>query len=128
LFISDIAIVTALFQIGGTIATSIGSSVAGAIWNNMLPTELAKHVPGEYDAASILGDINYINALPEDQYDGTVTAYGNVQRILSIASLGIAVLAFIFFLGMRGFTLSDEEDTKDEPLDEKSNEIINEKL
>ncbi|KAG1112397.1 hypothetical protein G6F40_006631 [Rhizopus arrhizus] len=118
----DIAIVTALYQIGGTIATSIGSSIAGAVWNGMLPTEFAKHVPGEYDLASLLGDITYINALPEDQHEGTVIAYANVQRILSIVSLGIAVLAFIFFLGMRGFALSEEvkEDSNDTP-DESSN-------
>lgn len=126
----DLAIVTALFQIGGTIATSIGSSVAGAIWNGMLPGELAKHVPGEYDASSILGDLTYINALPEDQHEGAVTAYANVQRVLSIASLGIAVLAFIFFLGMRGFNLDKDDAEKSvadipladttEPITEKS--------
>lgn len=87
----------------------------------MLPSEFAKHVPGEYDLASLLGDITYINALPEDQHEGTVIAYANVQRILSIVSLGIAVLAFIFFLGMRGFALSEEvkEDSNDTP-DESS--------
>ncbi|KAI9259899.1 major facilitator superfamily domain-containing protein [Sporodiniella umbellata] len=125
----DLAIVTALFQIGGTIATSIGSSIAGAIWNGMLPGELAQHVPGKYDPVSILGDLSYINALPEDQHAGTVTAYANVQKILSIASLGIAVLAFIFFLGMRGFSLAEkDEERTDIPLEEhNSTEAITEK-
>ncbi|CEG81513.1 hypothetical protein RMATCC62417_15707 [Rhizopus microsporus] len=117
--VADIAIVTAMFQIGGTIATSVGSAIAGAVWNGMLPTELAKNVPGEYDLARLLGDITYINALPEDQHAGTVLSYGNVQRILSIVSLGLSVLSFVFFLGMRGFNLTEGEE-------EQENDVHNE--
>lgn len=39
--------VTALFQVGGTLATSIGSAVAGAIFTNLLPGEFAAHIPGK---------------------------------------------------------------------------------
>ncbi|CAO3667809.1 unnamed protein product [Rhizopus stolonifer] len=104
---SDIAIVTALFQIGGTVATSLGCAIAGAIWNELLPDEFEKHVPGEYDHSAILGNITYINLLPEAQHAGAVIAYGNVQMTLSFVSLGIALLSFFFFLRMRGFTLSE---------------------
>lgn len=111
----DLAIVTALVQVGGTISTSIGGSIAGAIWNGLLPTQLAKHVPGEYDLTLILGNINYINELPEDQHAGATTAYGNVQRILSIVGLCLSVIAFGFFLRMKPFGLTDDESHGQEP-------------
>lgn len=111
-----------MFQIGGTIATSVGSAIAGAVWNGMLPTELAKNVPGEYDLARLLGDITYINALPEDQHAGTVLSYGNVQRILSIVSLGLSVLSFVFFLGMRGFNLTEGEEEQENNVHNETTE------
>ncbi|KAI8338234.1 major facilitator superfamily, partial [Chlamydoabsidia padenii] len=42
----DLAVVTALFQVGGTLATSIGSAIAGAIFTNLLPIQFAENVPG----------------------------------------------------------------------------------
>ncbi|KAI9307859.1 major facilitator superfamily domain-containing protein [Cunninghamella echinulata] len=105
----DLAIVTALFQIGGTLSTSIGSAIAGAIFTNMLPTEFANNIPGEYDYATLAGDITAILSLPHDQWWGVVTAYGNIQRILSIVSLCFGALAFLLFFGMRSFGLTDDE-------------------
>ncbi|KAF7727846.1 hypothetical protein EC973_006959 [Apophysomyces ossiformis] len=107
---NDLAIVTALVQIGGSIATSIGSTLAGATWNSMLPGQIAEHVPGQYDYESIIGSVDVAISLPQEQYDGVVAAYGYIQKILSIVSLCLAALAFCFFLGMRSFGLSDDDD------------------
>lgn len=109
---ADLAIVTALQQVGGTISTSIGSAISGALWNGLLPGQLTKHVPGEFDMARILGDITYISALPKDQHDGASVAYGNVERIMCIVSLCLAVIAFGFFLRMKPFGLSETETHK----------------
>ncbi|KAI8137026.1 major facilitator superfamily-domain-containing protein [Fennellomyces sp. T-0311] len=108
---NDLAIATALYQVGTTLAYSIGSAIAGAVWNSLLPQELAKLVPGEYDLASIMGDINYIAALPEEQWGPTIDAYGNVLRIFCIVGLCLSVLALVFGLLMKPFGL--EEDTVD---------------
>lgn len=123
---ADLAMVTALVQIGGTISTSIGGSIAGAIWNALLPGELASHVPGEYDPLLILGDINYIKSLPADQQAGMQIAYGNTQRILSIVSLCLSIIALGFFLRMKGFGLSehDHHDARAGPVDEETNEQL----
>lgn len=101
--------VTALYQVGTTLAYSIGSAIGGAVYNNMLPTELAKHVPGQYDAASALGDIYYVMALPEEQFQGAITAYGNVQQVFAIIGLCLGVLAAFFACFLRNFGLSDEK-------------------
>ncbi|CAO3601180.1 unnamed protein product [Absidia cylindrospora] len=105
----DLAVVTALFQVGGTLATSIGSAIAGAIFTNLLPGQFAAHIPGEYDYATLAGNLEAIAALPPAQWQGVVTAYGNIQRIFSIVSLCFGALAFVFFLGMRSFGLTDDE-------------------
>ncbi|KAG1461106.1 hypothetical protein G6F56_005799 [Rhizopus delemar] len=91
------------------ILVAVQSSVpaSGAFWNKLVKDEFEKHVPGEYDHSAILGNITYINHLPEAQHAGAVIAYGNVQMTLSFVSLGIALLSFFFFLRMRGFTLSE---------------------
>ncbi|KAG0171043.1 hypothetical protein DFQ28_008983 [Apophysomyces sp. BC1034] len=109
---NDLAIVTALFSVGGSIAASIGSTMAGTIWNNVLPGELMKNVPGEFDYTKIMGDIEYAISLPEDQYRGTVVAYGHVQMILSIIALAISVLTFLFTLPMKSFGLDEKEEDR----------------
>ncbi|KAG1469384.1 hypothetical protein G6F56_003286 [Rhizopus delemar] len=104
---SDMAIVTAMMQIGGSIAASIGSTMSGAIWNSMLPGQLAKYVPGEYDYAKIVGSTDYAISLPDDQYNGVVQAYGHIQMVLSIIAICIAVLTFCFTVPMKSFGLED---------------------
>jgi hypothetical protein len=101
----DMAIATAMMQVGGAIAASIGSTMAGTIWNNMLPDQIAKNVPGEYDYAKIVGSTAYVNTLPDDQWRGVVNAYGHIQMILSIIAICIAVLTFCFTIPMKSFGL-----------------------
>ncbi|KAL7310137.1 hypothetical protein PS15m_010932 [Mucor circinelloides] len=107
----SMATATAMMQVGGSIAASIGSTMAGSIWNNMLPIEIAKRVSGEYDYAKIVGNVVYAQNLPEAQYHSVVEAYGHVQMILSIIAMSIAVLTFCFTLPMKGFGL-EEYDTR----------------
>ncbi|KAG2216569.1 hypothetical protein INT45_001384 [Circinella minor] len=107
----DLAIATALYQVGTTLAYSIGSAIAGAIWNTLLPQEMARLVPGEIDIASALGDLTYIAALPQDQWEGVIASYGNVLRIFCIIGLCLCVPALIFALLMKPFGL--EEDQRD---------------
>lgn len=50
------------------IAASVSSMMAGSIWNNILPVDMIKRVPGEYNCANIAGHVVYIMNLPEDKY------------------------------------------------------------
>lgn len=109
MFVIDLAIVTALMSIGGTISTSVGGTIAGAIWNSLLPGQLASHVPGEFDASQILGNITYIQALSPEQRNGSSIAYGEVQRILSIVALCLSVLALAFWFRMKSFGLTEHD-------------------
>lgn len=114
----SMATATAMMQVGGSIAASIGSTMAGSIWNNMLPIEIAKRVSGEYDYAKIVGNVVYAQNLPEAQYHSVVEAYGHVQMILSIIAMSIAVLTFCFTLPMKGFGL-EEYDARMEKKNEE---------
>ncbi|KAI9264152.1 major facilitator superfamily domain-containing protein [Phascolomyces articulosus] len=106
---NDLAIATALYQVGTTLAYSIGSAIAGAIWNSVIPQEIAKNVPGDIDVASAMGDITYIAALPAEQWEGVIASYGNVLRIFCIIGLCLSVPALIFALMMKPFGLEDDK-------------------
>ncbi|KAI7856109.1 major facilitator superfamily domain-containing protein [Circinella umbellata] len=110
----DIAMVTALFQVGGSVAAAIGSTMAGSIWTNVVPQKLAKYVPGEYDATKIMGSISVAQNLPEEQYQGVVKAYGEVIKILSTIAVCVAVLTFCFTVRMQSFGLSDSPKNHEE--------------
>ncbi|KAI8343412.1 major facilitator superfamily-domain-containing protein [Chlamydoabsidia padenii] len=112
----DLALVTGLIQVGGSIAGSIGSTLSGALWNGMLPGLMAKNIPGEYDYAKIVANIPYAISLPLDQYNGVVDSFGEVQRILSIIAVSLAGLAFVFTLPMKSFGLGEykKDDTNEQ--------------
>ena len=94
----------------GTIGGAVGSTISGAVWNNILPDQLMEHVPGEFDVKKAAGSYLYVLTLPEDQYHGAVIAYGNSQKILSIIAVCLTVLSFVFTLPMRSFGLDEAID------------------
>ncbi|KAI9323310.1 major facilitator superfamily domain-containing protein [Dichotomocladium elegans] len=103
---NDIAIITAMMQVGGSISASLGSTIAGMVWNSLLPIELKNYVPGDYEYKKIVESIEYILALPADQYEGVVMAYGEIQKYVSILAVCFAGLAFVFSSRMRSFGLN----------------------
>ncbi|KAF7721716.1 hypothetical protein EC973_004278 [Apophysomyces ossiformis] len=109
---NDLSIVTALYQMGGSLGSAIGSTMAGAVWNAMLLGHMEKYVPGDYNYEKIVRDIDYAINLPVEQYNGVVTAYGEVQRVLSIISVCVASLTFFFSLPIRSFGLDESEEDR----------------
>ncbi|KAF7721886.1 hypothetical protein EC973_003954 [Apophysomyces ossiformis] len=109
---SDLAIVTSLFQLGHSVGVSVGSAMAGAIWNSMLPNELMKYVPGQVDYRKVMASIQFALALPQDQYEGVVRAYGEVQKTLSIIACCLSVLVFVFSVPLRSFGLDESEEDR----------------
>ncbi|KAG1121860.1 hypothetical protein G6F42_012020 [Rhizopus arrhizus] len=92
-----------MMPVGGSIAASTGSNMAGTIWNNMISSRLA--------------NILYAVSLPTEQYNGVVEAYGSIQKILSIIAICITVLTFCFIIHIKFFSLksySTDENQDDE--------------
>ncbi|KAF7721895.1 hypothetical protein EC973_003963 [Apophysomyces ossiformis] len=106
---TDLAIVTSLFQVAGSLGGSFGSTMAGAIWNAMLPAKFEKYVPGEYDYYKIVQSLEYALALPEDQYQGVVKSYGEVQKTLSIIAVCMSFVTLLLSTPLQTFGLVEED-------------------
>ncbi|EPB82989.1 hypothetical protein HMPREF1544_10262 [Mucor circinelloides 1006PhL] len=103
----DVAIVTALFEVGVSVAGSIGSTIAGAVWNSVLPRLIQKYVPGDYNALAITKSIPKILALPEEQYKGVAQAYDEAMYILGIVAVCIGASAFLCSTQLKGYILEN---------------------
>ncbi|CAO3654797.1 unnamed protein product [Mucor fragilis] len=129
----DIAIVIALYEVGTSVAASIGSTIAGSVWNSVLPGLFEKYVPGDYQYAKIVQSISYAIGLPQEQYQGVVSAYDEAMRLLGIIAVCIGALSFLASIPLKGFLLvnvkgheySSQEDLDAKTLDEES---VNEEI
>lgn len=85
----EVAVVVAIWGMFGSIGAAVGNAIAGAIWNNVLPSELHRRLPEAVKNQSdiIFGDIvtqmSYLDGTPERE--AIVGAYADVQRKMVIA-------------------------------------------
>ncbi|CAG7853180.1 SubName: Full=Related to major facilitator MirA {ECO:0000313/EMBL:CCA74161.1} [Serendipita indica DSM 11827] len=125
------AIVFMIAQLGG----AIGSSVAGAIWTHVMPSNLRKYLPSasEEELQTYFGSIISIVALePNDPTRlGVIRAYGETMKILIIVALAFGIIPIFIALVMPDFHLGDGQNAVDgldiagrrieEPATEKTN-------
>ena len=94
----EIAAVLAVWTMFGSVGSSIGSAIAGGIWNNILPGILSEQLPAESkdQAPAIFGSIAVAMAFPDGtlERDAILVAYSTVQRYILIA--GVATMPFTF--------------------------------
>ncbi|KAH6874874.1 major facilitator superfamily domain-containing protein [Thelonectria olida] len=85
----EVAVGLALWGMFGSIGAAIGYAIAGAIWTNILPAELAKALPDDMkdQAATIFGDITVQLSYPmgSPTRDAIIEAYSVVQHKMVIA-------------------------------------------
>lgn len=92
----EIAAVVALWGLFGSFGSSIGFAIAGAMWNNILPTQLYERLPeaSKMNATLIFGDIatqiSFLDGTPER--DAVVGAYQHVMRLMLIT--GVCLVPF----------------------------------
>jgi nitrate/nitrite transporter NarK len=85
----QVAVVNALWGLFGGFGSSVGYSIAGAMWNNITPKKLYELLPEESkdQAATIFGDIkvqmSFLDGTPERA--AVVGAYAHSQRLMVIA-------------------------------------------
>jgi hypothetical protein len=106
---TDVATVLGVSQIINSIAGALGSSLAGTIWNQLLPPLIEAYSPttNTTNIQSIMGSTDIILALPEAEYLGVVQAFSDVQRLLSIVSLCLGCLGMIAALFMKPIELGE---------------------
>lgn len=106
--------VTGVFLACYNIGSAVGDAIAGAIWTQVLPGQLSKHLGDDALVQSAYGDPitfagSYSIGTPERE--GVVEAYKHVQRLLCITGICLTV-PLIFF----AFCMRDPKLTKDQSL------------
>ncbi|KAG8834616.1 hypothetical protein FRC17_008097 [Serendipita sp. 399] len=107
------AVVLLITELGG----AIGSAIAGAIWTNLMPRNLAKYLPdvSEEERNRLYGSTISIATLdPSDPIRiGAIAAYGDTMKILIIVALVIGILPIFIALLMPNYYLSDAQNAID---------------
>ena len=111
-----VAAVLAFLFVMGSIGSSIGSAISGAIWTNTFYPALVRNFP-ETSAAdlpviysSLVEQLSYPVGTPER--DGIVAAYGHAQPIMLAAGTAFMVLGFIWVGMMRNINVKSMVQTK----------------
>ncbi|KAI5305352.1 hypothetical protein KEM56_004645 [Ascosphaera pollenicola] len=95
----DVATVLAFQHVFGSIGASMGSTISGAIWTNLMPGKLQEYLPDNLKDQweVIYGDMTKQTSYPKGSAarDGIINAYGDVQRILCITGVCFVPLIFI---------------------------------
>lgn len=106
----DLSMVTCLYQIGNAVADSIGDSVAGAVWNQKIPKELAGQGLSATEINRNMASIKYAQDLPDHIiYQNVQYAYGETQKVLNIIGICVSFVTFLFTLGMKPFNVEDRD-------------------
>lgn len=101
----EIATVTALWGMFGSIGAAIGLTVAGGLWTNVLPAAILRELPAE--SKGLAAEI-YSSLVIQQEYplgteirDAIVRAYADVQRKMVIAGCGFVPLLVVCILVWR---------------------------
>lgn len=112
----EVAAVLAVWNLFGSAGASIGYAVAGAIWTNTMPTELANRLPAnsQYTAAQVYADItvqlSFADGTPER--DAVVGAYGHVQRLMVITGVALVPICLLSIFIWRNVDVKKLERSK----------------
>lgn len=109
----QIAVALAIWGMFGGIGSSIGFAIAGALWSNVFPVELAKRLPEESKsmARDIFGDIvlqmSFEDGTPERE--AVVGAYAHVMRLMVIVGCAFIPLVLASIYIWRNINLKKKE-------------------
>ncbi|KAF2124426.1 siderophore iron transporter-like protein mirB [Dothidotthia symphoricarpi CBS 119687] len=112
----QVASALAFWGLFGSFGSSIGYSIAGAIWNNVMPAQLYNRLPEESKsrAAEIFSDIviqsSFLDGTPER--DAIVGAYAHAQRLMVITGSCFVPLCFASILIWKNINIKKLEEEK----------------
>jgi SIT family siderophore-iron:H+ symporter-like MFS transporter len=119
------AIVTALYLASYSIGSALGNTIAGGIWINTLPNHILDRfneigiADAQELATLVYGDpIKFIDENPrgavgQPERIALMTAYGEVQRYLTITGLCLSALLVIASLCLKNPRLGDQQSFQD---------------
>lgn len=108
----SIAILSLFTQVGGAIA----SAISATIWNNNLPTFIARYCPNltPEEVTSVFGDIT-VAAVTEPR-EGIVKAYNEAYRLLSLPALICIFVPFIVACFSTNYVLDDRHNAVEDKV------------
>ena len=113
---NEVAVVLALEGLFMSIGGSIGQSISGAIWTNLLPDKLVEYLPASEKAnwEDIYGSLEVQMSYPSGSAtrDGIIMAYGYVQRRMLLAGVFLMPLALGCVLLWRNIDVKGKQQTR----------------
>ncbi|KAI2603755.1 hypothetical protein GGR54DRAFT_644496 [Hypoxylon sp. NC1633] len=95
----DVAAALAIYSLFGSVGSSVGFTVAGGLWTNILPAKLYEYLPGDSKnmTAAIYRDTNEQMAEPIGTpiRDAVIAAYADVMRRMVIVGAALIPLTII---------------------------------
>ncbi|KAG0012363.1 hypothetical protein BGZ81_001638 [Podila clonocystis] len=122
----DVATVLGAQQVLSSIGYAIGGALAGGVWTQYLPKQLAKHITSSYDEYLALNDpLKYIPSLDPVKKGQLVEAYADSQMLMSIITCCLAIIACICTLMMQHVDLlKDQPDQNQEASGEPDSSAL----
>ena len=94
------------------IGSALGNTVSGAMWQQIIPSELQRQIGNATLAAAVYADpftFAANNPVGTPDRDAVIAAYRHVQRLLCIAGICLSVLLIAFSLVIRNPKLGKEQ-------------------
>ncbi|OQE19760.1 hypothetical protein PENFLA_c018G02377 [Penicillium flavigenum] len=107
-----LAVITGLYLAAYNIGSALGNTISGAIWNQVLPSELTYRLGNETLAAYVYAkplDFAAVNPVGTPDRDNVILAYQKTQRLLCITGICLTVPLIAFALVIRNPTLTKEQ-------------------
>ncbi|CAG7985797.1 unnamed protein product [Penicillium nalgiovense] len=107
-----LAVITGLYLAAYNIGSALGNTISGAIWNQVLPSELNYRLGNETLAAYVYAKplaFAAANPVGTPDRDNVILAYQKTQRLLCITGICLTVPLIAFALVIRNPTLTKEQ-------------------
>ncbi|KAJ5400288.1 hypothetical protein N7465_010777 [Penicillium sp. CMV-2018d] len=108
----NLAVITGLYLAAYNVGSALGNTISGAIWNQVLPSELNYRLGNETLAAYVYAQplvFAAANPVGTPDRDNVILAYQKTQRLLCITGICLTVPLIAFALVIRNPTLTREQ-------------------
>ncbi|ODQ66885.1 MFS general substrate transporter [Nadsonia fulvescens var. elongata DSM 6958] len=118
---AHMAVITSIYLASYNVGSALGGTISGAIWTQVLPNQIAKHLSPELTALAYGSPFTFIIDYPWGtvEREGVVIAYRYVQKLLCIVGVTLCMPLIGFTLLLRDKKLGSVQSIEDlNPSDE----------
>ena len=112
----DVAAIISLCFASQYIGIALGNTLASAVWNQVLPSQLTVNLGNTTSASAVFANpFSYaaVYELGTHQRHAIAISYGYVQRLLCAVGIGLCVLQVAFACVIRNPVLGNEQSLPD---------------